>query len=74
MRQCGIEPHPAEVKEVEERLTLDGKRHIELSDFLELMTKKLKESESMKDLEDAFEIFDEDGSGEIEFDEFCVMM
>lgn len=70
MRQCGIEPHPAEVKEVEERLTLDGKRHIELSDFLELMTKKLKEFESVKDLEDAFEIFDEDGSGEIDGEEF----
>ena len=70
MRHLGIDPHPLEIKEFEDRLGLDGKKNIIYEDFLGLMTKKLKETESAKDLEDAFKIFDEDGSGEIDAEEF----
>lgn len=58
------------MKEVEERLKQAGKMHIEKEDFIEIMTKKFQDQMSTKDLEDAFAIFDEDGSGEIDGEEF----
>ena len=74
MRSLGIEPHPAEVKEVEDRLTLAGKREISESEFLAIMTKKLKENDSIKDLYKAFDLLDKDGSGALDRDEFVYVL
>lgn len=51
-------------------MDVEGKKYISFEDFLKLMTKKLKDSESQKDLIKAFRILDIDKSGSIDTAEF----
>ena len=46
MRACGITPLPVEISEYIKKMDAEGKKYINFEDFLKLMTKKLKDSES----------------------------
>lgn len=46
MRACGITPQAVEISEYGKKMDTEGKKYISFQDFLKLMTKKLKDSES----------------------------
>ena len=87
MRNLGIEPHPYEIAEIEDRLRREEdpeskvhpkakKSNIQLDDFTKIMVKKLTamDSTSDADLGRAFTMLDRDGSGEIDKEEFTYIL
>lgn len=46
MRSLGITPQPVEISEYGKKMDAEGKKYISFEDFLKLMTRKLKDSES----------------------------
>jgi calmodulin len=65
MKALGANPTQSELQEMLNEVDTDGSGKIEFKEFLELFSKKLKETETEDDLKEAFKMFDKDGNGKI---------
>merc|ERR1712142_24094 len=65
MRMLGHKLSPEALKECIDEVDGDGSGFVDLSEFMELMTKKTKEMEDEKEVREAFRVLDKDGKGTI---------
>ena len=67
MRSLGFEVKNEELKKIVSDIDGDGNGTIEFSEFLEMMTGKMGEKDSRKDIEKVFKLFDDDNTSRISF-------
>lgn len=65
MRSLGLNPSEAEVKELAKEVDPKGVGTIDFPDFLSLMIRKTKETDSNKEVIEAFKVFDKNNDGYI---------
>jgi len=65
MRMLGHKLSPEALQECIDEVDGDGSGFVDLSEFMELMTKKTKEMEDEKEVREAFRVLDKDGKGTI---------
>ena len=63
MRSLGQNPTEAELQDMVKEVDVDGSGTIEFSEFLNLMARKMKDSDSEEQLKEAFRVFDKDQNG-----------
>ena len=63
MRSLHLNPTEADIREMINEVDKDGSNSIDFSEFLQLMSKKMKETESEDDIREAFKVFDKNGDG-----------
>ncbi|CAK5045218.1 unnamed protein product [Meloidogyne enterolobii] len=63
MKSLGHSPTDQELQEMVREIDEDGNGSIELNEFVKMMSRKVKESESEKELREAFQVFDKDNDG-----------
>lgn len=63
MRSLGFSPSEAEVADLVNEIDLNGNHKIEFSEFLALMSRQLKSTDSEQELLEAFKVFDKNGDG-----------
>ena len=71
---AGIQVTKDEVLEMLQDVDADGNGSIDFPEFLTLLARKLKDSDSEEEFKEAFRVFDQDGSGSINVDEFRKVM
>ncbi|PKA59795.1 Calmodulin [Apostasia shenzhenica] len=74
MRSLGKNPTEAELKDMIADVDVDGNETIDFSEFLNLMARKLKDTDSEDELKQAFKVFDKDQNGLISADELRHVM
>lgn len=74
MRSLGQEPTEAELKGIISEVDTDGNGSIEFPEFLAMMARKMKESNTEDDIRDAFRVFDTDNDGFISARELRAVM
>jgi centrin-1 len=67
VRSLGFEVKNEELKEMLSDIDGDGNGTIEFSEFLEMMTGKMGEKDSRKDIEKVFKLFNDDNTSWISF-------
>jgi len=65
MRSLGQNPTEAELEDMINEVDVDQNGTIDFMEFLNLMAKKMKESDTEEELIEAFKVFDRDGNGYI---------
>jgi calmodulin len=65
MRSLGQNPTEAELADMINEVEAVGNGTIDFPEFLTMMARKMKDTESFDDIVEAFKIFDKDGSGYI---------
>ena len=63
MRSLGLSPSEAEVADLLNEIDVNGNHRIEFSEFLALMSRQLKATDSQQELLEAFKVFDKNGDG-----------
>uniref|UniRef100_A0A2N9I8E3 Calmodulin n=1 Tax=Fagus sylvatica TaxID=28930 RepID=A0A2N9I8E3_FAGSY len=63
MRSLGQNPTEAELQDMVNEVDVDRSGTIEFSEFLNLMARKMKDSDSEEQLKEAFRVFDKDQDG-----------
>ncbi|KAJ0260597.1 Calmodulin-1 [Hirschfeldia incana] len=63
MRSLGQNPTEAELQDMINEVDADGNRTIDFPEFLNLMAKKMKDTDSEEELKEAFKVFDKDQNG-----------
>lgn len=63
MRSLGQNPTEAELKDMISEVDADKNGTIDFPEFLSLMARKMKDSDSEEELREAFKVFDKDGNG-----------
>merc|ERR1712048_659867 len=63
MRSLGQNPTAAELQDMINEVGADGNGTIDFPEFLSLMARKMKDTDTEEDLIEAFKAFDRDGSG-----------
>lgn len=63
LRALGYNPYPEEVEDMIEDVGGDGK--IDFDSFMYLVTKHAREADPVRELVDAFRVFDKDGTGKL---------
>merc|ERR1711878_135876 len=85
MRSLGQNPTEAELQDMINEVDADGNGTIDFPEFLNLMARKMKDTDSEEELKEAFKVFDEevdemireadvDGDGQVNYEEFVKMM
>ncbi|CAK5034968.1 unnamed protein product [Meloidogyne enterolobii] len=74
MKSLGHSPTDQELQEMVREIDEDGNGSIELNEFVKMMSRKVKESESEKELREAFQVFDKDNDGFISHFELRFVM
>ena len=64
MRSLGQNPTEAELQDMINEVDADGNGTIDFPEFLNLMARKMKDTDSEEELQ-AFKVFDKDGNGTI---------
>ncbi|CAI5729874.1 unnamed protein product [Peronospora destructor] len=67
MRALGLEPEKEEITKLIAEIQRDGRNAIEFTEFVDLLTPKLNEMDSRKEVLKAFHLFDDDETGKISF-------
>lgn len=65
MRSLGQNPTESELQDMINEVDVDGNGTIDFDEFLNMMAKKMKETDSEEELREAFRVFDKDGNGYI---------
>ncbi|XWS53898.1 hypothetical protein CRYUN_Cryun10bG0039700 [Craigia yunnanensis] len=65
IRSLGQNPTEKELQDMINEVDADGNGTIEFSEFLNLMAKKMKETDAEEELKEAFKVFDKDQNGYI---------
>src|SRR5256714_2862544 len=63
MRSLGQNPTEAELQDMINEVDADGNGEIDFPEFLTMMARKMKETDSEEEIKEAFKVFDGDGSG-----------
>ena len=63
MRSLGQNPTENELQEMINEVDADKSGSIEFTEFLNLMAKKMKDTDTEEELYEAFKVFDKDGNG-----------
>jgi len=63
MRSLGQNPTEAELQDMINEVDVDGSGTIDFPEFLTMMAKKMKDSDSEEEIKEAFKVFDKDGNG-----------
>ncbi|KAI9300521.1 calmodulin [Cunninghamella echinulata] len=65
MRSLNMNPTEAELQDMIMEVDKDGNGIIDFNEFLTLVSKKLKDTDSPEEIQEAFKVFDKDGNGYI---------
>ncbi|KAH8041052.1 hypothetical protein HPB51_013712 [Rhipicephalus microplus] len=63
MRSLGQSPTEAELKDIISELDVDGNGTVDFPEFLALMSKKARTTDTEQEIREAFKVFDRDGKG-----------
>ncbi|KAL1422440.1 hypothetical protein MTO96_022306 [Rhipicephalus appendiculatus] len=63
MRSLGQSPTEAELKDIIAELDVDGNGTVDFPEFLALMSKKARTTNTEEEIREAFKVFDRDGKG-----------
>ncbi|CAF4743070.1 unnamed protein product, partial [Rotaria sp. Silwood2] len=74
VRSLGQNPTEAELQDMINEVDADGNGTIDFPEFLTLMARKMKDTDSEEEILEVFRIFDKDGSGFISAAEFRYVM
>uniref|UniRef100_A0A7N5J8W6 EF-hand domain-containing protein n=1 Tax=Ailuropoda melanoleuca TaxID=9646 RepID=A0A7N5J8W6_AILME len=65
MRSLGQNPTEAELQDMINEVDADGNGTIDFPEFLTMMARKMKDTDSEEEIREAFKVFDKDGNGYI---------
>ncbi|XP_072476463.1 calmodulin-alpha-like [Notamacropus eugenii] len=65
MRSLGQNPNEAELQDMINKADADGNGTIDFLEFLTVMARKMKDTDSEEEMREAFCVFDKDGNGYI---------
>ncbi|KAK1793083.1 hypothetical protein P4O66_011492 [Electrophorus voltai] len=65
MRSLGQNPTDAELQDMINEVDADGNGTIDFPEFLTMMARKMKDTDSEEEIREAFRVFDKDGNGYI---------
>lgn len=65
MRSLGQNPTEAELQDMVNEVDADGNGTIDFPEFLTMMARKMKDTDSEEEIKEAFKVFDKDGNGQI---------
>jgi len=74
MKSLGQNPSDSDLLDMINEVDADGNGTIDFTEFLEMMTKHMKEADNDQELREAFKVFDTDGSGKISSGELKKVM
>ena len=74
MRALGQDPSEEEILAMVAEVDADGSGEIDFSEFLTMMSSKMKDTISVDEIIDAFKVFDKDGNGLLTVNEFRYIM
>jgi len=74
MRSLGQNPTEAELMDMINEVDADGNGTIDFPEFLTMMARKMKDSDSEEEILEAFKVFDKDGNGFISASELRHIM
>ncbi|GAA5877691.1 hypothetical protein JCM8547_003799 [Rhodosporidiobolus lusitaniae] len=63
MRSLGQNPTEAELQDMINEVDADGNGQIDFPEFLTMMARKMKDTDSEDEVREAFKVFDKDGNG-----------
>ena len=63
MRSLGQNPTEAELQDMINEVDADGNGTIDFPEFLTMMARKMKDTDSEEEIREAFRVFDKDGNG-----------
>ncbi|KAF8632674.1 hypothetical protein AX17_004806 [Amanita inopinata Kibby_2008] len=65
MRSLGQNPTEAELQDMINEVDADGNGTIDFPEFLTMMARKMRDTDSEEEIKEAFRVFDKDGNGYI---------
>ena len=74
MKNLGQNPTDAELQDMIKEVDIDGNGNIDFKEFLGLMARKMRDTDSEEELIEAFKVFDRDGNGLISSQELKHVM
>lgn len=74
MRSLGQNPTEAELQDMVNEVDADGNGTIDFPEFLTMMARKMKDTDSAEEIKEAFKVFDKDGNGLISANELRHIM
>ncbi|ELW54873.1 F-box only protein 47 [Tupaia chinensis] len=74
MRSLGQNPTEAELQDMINEVDADGNGTIDFPEFLTMMARKMKDTDSEEEIREAFHVFDKDGNGYISAAELLHVM
>merc|ERR1712048_1467231 len=74
MRALGQNPTDAELQDMVNEVDSDGNGSIDFPEFLDMMSRKMKDADSEEQIKEAFRVFDADNNGFITAKELRIVM
>lgn len=74
MRSLGQNPNEKELQEMVNEVDADGNGTIDFPEFLTMMARKMKDTDSEEEIREAFKVFDKDNNGYISANELRHVM